>query len=559
MVQSSDPSVGHSMRLPLPPKLSALLLSVSGLLSACDPLPPQGDSVTSAATASDGGAKGGDAGSATASVGPVSAVTIDDGPLNGKLVGETRQFLGIPYAKPPVGELRWKPPQPIAKWTSPRAATAFGKRCAQVASAVLMNAASDDEDCLYLNVWAPAKATALPVMLWIHGGGNVNGSASEPVPYVNTGLFYDGSSLSQQGVVVVSFNYRLGVFGFFDHEGLGDEGGNQGLLDQVAVMAWVKKNIAKFGGDPKNVTIFGESAGSLDVCYHLASPKSSGLFHKAISQSGGCTTLMQAKALAQTAAGGLATKLSCSGDAAEALSCLRDKSVEEILAMGSTGFSPDLDGVFMPDQPRTLFDSGNIAKVPYLAGSNSDEGTLFVAATEVADQDAYLAALGTSFGADRAAIVETQYPSSKFPDGKPNPFKAALGRAVGDARLVCTTFDAAQRVVAAGNKVFYYNFDIPAPVGDLGATHGAELTSVFGTSPSFTPEAKTASQLIQRYWTRFAKTGDPNGGDDPEWPELTSDNNVRLNLSLEPSVVTDFRAAECTFWRLGYDRMFPAP
>jgi len=396
-------------------------------------------------------------------------------------------------------------------------------------------------------------------MLWIHGGGNVNGSASEPVPYVNSGLFYDGTSLSQQGVVVVSFNYRLGLFGFFDHEGLGAEGGNQGLLDQVAVMEWVQKNIAKFGGDPNNVTIFGESAGSLDVCYHLASPKSNGLFHKAISESGGCTTLLQTKALAQTAASSLATKLACTGSPDEVLGCLREKSVAELLAMGSTGFSADLDGVFMPDQPRTLFNSGAIAKVPYLAGSNSDEGTLFVAASEVADQASYLAALGTSFGADRAAIIEAQYPASKFPDGKPNSFKAALARAVGDARLVCTTFDSAQRALAVGSTVFYYNFDIPAPVGDLGATHGSELTSVFGTSPSFTPAAKAASELIQRYWTRFAKTGDPNGGDDLEWPALTSDSNVRINLALEPSVVTDFRAAECAFWRAGYDRQFPAP
>ncbi|MEY4509643.1 MAG: hypothetical protein RLZZ450_1765 [Pseudomonadota bacterium] len=546
--------------------VSALLLAC--LFPGCAPEAPQGDTAASPspATAGDAGAgasaskgdAGGSKGDGGAATGAAAAVTIDNGTLNGSVVGETRQFLGIPYAQPPVGDLRWKPAQPPAKWTSPRAANAFGKRCAQVASAVLMNAASEDEDCMYLNVWAPAKAASLPVMLWIHGGGNVNGSASEPVPYVNSGLFYDGTNLSKQGVVVVSFNYRLGVFGFFDHAGLGEEGGNQGLLDQVAALEWVKKNIAKFGGDPKNVTIFGESAGSLDVCYHIASAKSRGLFHKAISQSGGCTTLLQTKALAQTAADGLAGKFECAGSPEEAVACLRDKSVSELLAMASTGFSPDLDGVFLTDQPRTLFDNGDIAKVPYIAGSNTDEGTLFVAA-DVADQAAYTAALGTAFGADRAAVVETQYPASKFPDGQPTPFRAALARAVGDARLVCTTFDSAVRAATAGNPVFAYNFDISAGIANLGATHGSELTSVFGTSTMFNDDTRAASLLMQRYWSRFAKTGNPNGGDDLDWPEFTPTSNVRINFGLqEATVVEDFRAAECAFWRLGYDRMFPA-
>ena len=536
--------------------VSALLLA--WLLPGCASEAPQGGTASSpsAANAGDSGISKGDSGSAS---GAAASVTIDDGTLNGSVVGETRQFLGIPYAKPPLGGLRWKPAQPVAKWTSPRAATAFGKRCAQVASTTLMNAASEDEDCLYLNVWAPAKAAALPVMLWIHGGGNVNGSASEPVPYVNKGLFYEGASLSKQGVVVVTFNYRLGVFGFLDHSGLADEGGNQGLLDQVAALEWVKKNIAKFGGDPNNVTIFGESAGSLDVCYHLASARSRGLFHKAISQSGGCTTLLQTKELAQKAADGLATKLSCEGSADEALACLRDKSVSDLLAVASTGYSADLDGVFLTDQPRTLFDSGDIAKVPYLAGSNADEGTLFVPA-EVPDQAAYTAALSMTFGADRAATIDAQYPASKFPDGKPTPFRAALARVVGDSRLVCTTFDSAVRAATAGNRVYAYNFDISTGIANLGATHGSELASVFGTSTMFNDDTKAASLLMQRYWTRFAKTGNPNGGDDLEWPEFTPDSNVRVNFALkEATVVTDFRAAECAFWRMGYDRMFPAP
>jgi para-nitrobenzyl esterase len=521
----------------------------------------------SAATAGDAGrpapAKDASAASATDGSSKPSAapsVSIDDGALNGTLVGTTRQFLGIPYAKPPLGELRWQPPQPNDKWPKARAATTFGKRCAQPNSAVLMNAPSEDEDCLYLNVWAPEASEPLPVMVWIHGGGNTNGSASEPVPYVGSGFFYEGRSLAEKGVVVVTFNYRLGVFGFLDHAALEGAGGNQGLHDQQAALEWVKKNIAAFGGDPENVTIFGESAGSYDVCAHVASPKSRGLFHKAISQSGGCTTLLASKETAQKQGASLAAKLGCGGDDAEALTCLREKGVAELLAAATPdvgAFGPSLDGEFLPDQPRSLFDRGEIAKVPYILGSNTDEGTLFVAASQVADEAAYEAALTSQFGAERVEAIATLYPPSKFEGA--NPFKAALARVVGDARLVCTTYDSALRAVAAGSTVYAYNYDIPTPIGDLGATHGAELTSVFGTSPSFTPASKAASEQIQRYWTNFAKTGNPNGGSDLEWPELTADANVRINLALEPSLVTDFRAEECAFWRAGYDKQFAAP
>jgi len=502
-----------------------------------------------------------DAATDASKAGASLSVTIGDGVLTGATAGATRQFLGIPYAKPPIGELRWKPPQPVEKWTKPREATEYGNRCAQKDSAVLMNAASEEEDCLYLNVWAPAATKPLPVMFWIHGGGNVNGSASEPVPYVNSGYFYEGRSLAELGVVVVSFNYRLGVMGFYDHVALAGKGANQGLLDQTAALEWVKKNIGAFGGDPENVTIFGESAGSYDVCAHVASPKSRGLFHKAISQSGGCTTLLATREIAQKTGATLSEKLGCTGDSAAVLSCMRGKSVPELLEAATPdvgAFGPSVDGVFMPDQTRAIYDSGDIAQVPYMLGSNTDEGTLFVAASTVADEEAYKAALTAQFGAERIDPILAQYPASKFMEAA-NPFKAALARVFGDSRLVCTTFDSALRASAAGSTVYAYNFDIPTPIGDLGATHGAELTSVFGTSPSFTPEAKAASEQIQRYWTNFAKTGNPNGGDDLEWPEFNADANVRINLALEPSIVNDFRAEECAFWRAGYDLQFAAP
>jgi para-nitrobenzyl esterase len=255
----------------------------------------------------------------------------------------------------------------------------IGNRCAQLASAVLQSAASDSEDCLYINVWTPSSAEKLPVMVWLHGGGNVTGSASEPIPFVNSGVFYSGEFLAQRKIVVVSLNYRLGVLGFLN-EG-SSVTGNQGLLDQKLALEWVHSNIERFGGDPTNVTIFGESAGSFDVCLHMASPKSRSLFHRAISESGGCTTRQQTEADGQKYTDEVAAKLGCAGK--DTIGCLRGKSVMDLLnavpaniPVGK-GFGPIVDGDFMPDQPRTLYDSGNVAKVPYILGSNSDEGTLF--------------------------------------------------------------------------------------------------------------------------------------------------------------------------------------
>jgi para-nitrobenzyl esterase len=503
-----------------------------------------------------------------------TVVVLADGTLQGSIVGldvHARQFLGIPYAKPPVGDLRWKPPQKPEPWKTVREATEFGKRCAQLASPALGNAASNDEDCLYLNVWTPSPVpqAAKPVMVWFHGGGNVNGSANEPVPFINIGLFYTGEFLAaKHDVVVVTINYRLGLFGFFAHPQLAAEGrsGNQGLLDQQMAMQWVHDNIAKFGGDPGNVTIFGESAGSFDVCMHVAAPSNAGLFHRAVSQSGGCTTRLRTKTEGEIAGEMFATSVSCTGGAT--LSCLRAKSATELMAAPAVadgrGFGPNVDGQFMPDQPRTLYDAGQIAKVPYILGSNTDEGTLFLPATKPTTEPQYLAALNTLFGAN-AANVAAAYPVRDFADKPPNGPEAALARVIGDSRLVCTTYDTAVRAAAAGVSVYMYNFDIPVPAAAvpagvfLGATHGSELTSVFGTSPLFANDAqgRASSDLMQRYWTNFARTGDPNAGADPKWPVLTAQANVRLNFGVgQTETRTDFRSAECAFWRAGYAQGF---
>lgn len=497
-------------------------------------------------------------------------VDTEDGTLEGAVEGGTRSFLGIPYAKPPVDELRWMPPEPPEPWDGVRDATEFGGRCAQLESTTLMNAASDTEDCLYLNVWTPEERPEepLPVMFWIHGGGNRNGSASEPVPFAGEGLFYSGQDLAaNHDVVVVTLNYRLGVFGFMAHPDLATDdttAGNQGLRDQRMAMQWVQDHIARFGGDPDNVTIFGESAGSFDVCMHVASPESRGLFHRAISQSGGCTTLQPTQNEAEATAEELVAAVGCD-EADDALQCLRDTSVSDLLdaaandVSGDRSFGPHVDGEFLPDQPRALYDSGDIADVPYILGSTTDEGSLFLFQQPIETEEAYMAALENAFP-DAAELVAEQYPISDFEDAMPNPEKAAVVRAIGDGRLVCTTYDTAARAQESGLPVYTYNFDIPVPIevpGDyLGATHGGELTYVFGTSPSFTEEEEEVSNLMQRYWSRFAATGDPNGGDDVQWPMWSLEDNQRMNFSLDPSVVTDFRADECEFWRTLYDAQF---
>jgi para-nitrobenzyl esterase len=567
------------METPIRKALSFVLVAVvAAALSACS-------SSSSSSVAADGGGIS-DAGSTE---GGAPVVTVTGGQVSGHTDGRTFAFLGIPYAKPPTKSLRWKPPQAPEPWTGVLDASHFGNRCAQNANSTLQTAASTDEDCLYLNVWMPSPATGaagtkLPVMVWFHGGGNTGGSASDPVPFADGGYFYSGASLASDGVIVVTLNYRLGVLGFFPYPGLATEGSkaaNQGLWDQRFALQWVQDNIAKFGGDPGNVTIFGESAGSFDVCMHVASPQTPALFEHAVSESGGCTTYQPALADSQALMLAFASGVGCAGDGgADSLACLRALPVSTLLAgavpdAGMTGslgpFAPVVDDDFLSDQPRTLYKSGKIAKVPYLLGSNNDEGTLFeLGVTPVTDQAGLTAALNAQYG-DAGAAVAAQYPVSEFDDGGvPNPYQAALTRVVGDSLLVCSTYDSALLASAQGAGVYMYNFDIPVEIpglvgtmpGELylGASHGSELPFVFGTSPQFATDAAqaTISQIVERYWTRFAAAGDPNGGTDLVWPKFGSQNDQRVQFALPaPSILTGFRESECNFWIGMYEAQFP--
>jgi para-nitrobenzyl esterase len=501
-------------------------------------------------------------------------IHLADGDVQGTVNEQTRQFLGIPFAAPPVGPLRWRPPTPPAPWQGVRQANAFSPACPQLAS--VQGPASDIEDCLYLNVWTrdPAPRKPLPVMVWFHGGRNQQGSAGDPVPFPGvSGHFYDAHVLAQErGVVVVTTNYRINVFGFFAHAALASEdpghpyAGNMGLLDQRAALEWVRTNIAAFGGNPKRVTIFGESGGSRHTCLHIASPGSKKLFHRAISQSGGCTTRQPTAAEGAATAATFATSAGC-GAASDQLACLREKPVSALLAIleqsGTPGgivpnsdFGPVVDGGFLPDQPRALFDAGRYARVPYILGSNTDEGTLFVlAGPALPTEAAYLAELQERYGtlADEVAAL---YPASSYPTPRD-----ALARASGDQIHVCTTYDTARRAAAGGARTYLYNFarEIPIPILQqigLRAFHGAEIVYVFGSITPPSADDATLGEMMRGYWTRFARSGNPNGKGAVKWPRFKDKSDRRLQLDVEPSVLTAFRRPECEFWWSVYDARF---
>jgi len=498
-------------------------------------------------------------------------VRLSAGTLRGTFDGGTRRFLGIPYAAPPVGNLRWRPPQPAAPWTGIREATDFGASCSPVSG----GAQEFSEDCLYLNVWTPdpAPTTPSPVMVWFHGGGNQVYSAS--AEFFQGGLQYNGRALAEtRNVIVVTVNYRLGVFGFFNHAALAVEdpdypyAGNQGLLDQRAALQWVHDNIDAFGGDPNNVTIFGESAGAWDVCLHMVSPGSAGLFHRAISESNGCTLRQATAADAAPAMDRFVSAAGCS-TSADVLGCLRQVPADDLLAANPLGdgwasANVIVDGGFLPDQPRTLFAAGQFSKVPYLLGANADEGNEQLygpgSLSGLLAEKGYLGALRTLFG-DLAEQIAALYPPENFPPTATisSSELLALGRAVGDSGNVCQTYDTARRVAAGGADVYLYNFARPDsdPTWEfLGADHQAEIGYVFGSIDLRTDANRQVASAMQGYWTRLARSGDPNGEDAVPWPRYEDATDERINLDVPISVVSGFRRTECEFWWGVYDEQF---
>jgi para-nitrobenzyl esterase len=460
-------------------------------------------------------------------------VRTKQGVVAGVAEAGVRVFLAIPYAAPPVGDLRWREPQPALPWKGVRKATEFGPRCVQgpiFDDMVFRDQPS--EDCLYVNVWtATAAADRLPVMVWIHGGGFQAGSASEPRQ--------DGARLARKGVVVVSLNYRLGVFGFLSHPELTKESGrgasgNYGLLDQVAALRWVRDNVAAFGGDPGNVTIFGESAGSLAVSALVASPVARGLFHRAIGESGAYLGrgALEPASLAASEATGAKWAASVGADS---LAALRKKTADEILQSAlkvQLWFSPSVDGLVLPRDPNVIYAAGEQAHVPLLAGWNADEVRAgVVLAKDRPTAKSFVAQTQKRFGPAADAILAV-YPAAT--DAEALESAAALA---GDMFLGYATWkwvDVHGRTGAS--PVYRFSFDrkipvapgtkvdgVPATANDVGARHAGEIEYVFGALDTvkgapWEAADRQLSDLMMTYWTNFARTGDPNGPGLPQWP-----------------------------------------
>lgn len=480
-----------------------------------------------------------------------TAVT-DAGRVRGVAQGEVIAYRGIPFAAPPVGDLRWRAPRPAVKWSGVRDAREYGHDCMQKPfdSDAAPLGTTPSEDCLVLNIWRPAQASSrpLPVMVWIYGGGFVNGGSSPAV--------YAGDSFARRGVLVISFNYRLGRFGFFAHPALSREHpeepkGNYALMDQIAALKWVKANIAAFGGDPANVTLFGESAGGFSVNALMAAPDARGLFHKAIVESGGGRDARtKPRPLrgdgpdlpsAETLGLSFARRQGIEGEGAAALARLRALPADQVIdglnlaslfaASGSSAGSGDFagpiqDGKIIVTSPETGYRAGTIARVPVIVGANSAD----IGFSRARTIDEAIAPLGGDRAAARAAYD---------PDHSGDAVLVGT-RVAMDATMIEPARFVAASVAAVGHAAYVYRFSYVAQAlrdeWKTGAPHATEIPYVFDTvsakyGPALTAQDEAVAQAMNAYWVNFAKNGDPNGPGLPAWPRYEAGTKKLLDFS----------------------------
>jgi para-nitrobenzyl esterase len=476
----------------------------------------------------------------------VQSVAVTGGRVEGVLAGGVVSFKGIPFAAPPMGELRWKAPEPVKPWSGVKKADSFGAKCMQNVDRIFGGPPEMSEDCLYLNVWTPAKSSGdkLPVMVWIYGGGFFGGLTGSPA--------YDGFNLAKKGVVMVSIAYRVGVFGFLAHPELSRESGkgsgNYGLEDQIAGLKWVKQNIAAFGGDPSRVTIFGESAGGISVSMLAASPAAKGLFQRAISESGGSfappryddeggQTVFALK-VAEVHGENFLNQLGVKD--IEAARALPAEAVQK--AMGppiGQGYWPVLDGNIIVGDQYELYQAGRFNDTSVLIGTNSDEGALFSRGTVTPEQ--FESRIRKGYGA-RADTILAAYPHATDAEAT-----RSMKNIFRESTFAWHTWAWARLQSQQGKgKVYLYYFDYHQPDEPEGASHGTEMGYVFGhldgTGAMLShlkgpakPEDIAVSELISSYWVNFAKTGDPNAPSMPTWPVFTTSAQQAMFLDSDSS------------------------
>jgi para-nitrobenzyl esterase len=519
------------------------------------------------------GASGAVASPASGSANPI--VRIDGGLVRGAGVAGVDSFLGLPYAAPPIGNLRWRPPQPASSWSGVRDATQFGPSCPQAqpqSANPFLPPGAISEDCLYLNVYAPPVSSndqgGRPVLVWIHGGGLVQ----------DGGRNYDGTKLAAAGAVVVTINYRLGALGFLAHPALasrpGGPAGNYGLMDQQAALRWVQRNIARFGGDPHNVTIAGQSAGGLSVLAQLVSPGARGLFQRAIVQSGTFALNQRPLAAAEAAGQTFATKVGCADQTA---ACLRNVPVSDLVANFGVEIPGVVDGSVLTQPIRAALARGQFARVPVINGITHDEELLFVAglgitvsqgtniplAGDPTNPANYQANIAQALGVTdtRAAAIAAEYPLSAYP----NPV-VAFSLLVSDASFACPALQVDRWTAARGVPTYAYQFNddnaplniLPPDKQHLGlSTHGTELPYLFDqpnapfpVTRTLTPDQQALAASMRTDWASFAGTGNPSTRALP-WPSFNGTRVLSL-VPLQSQVTTDFATAHhCSFWAAG--------
>ena len=486
-------------------------------------------------------------------------VCTEQGAVRGVVEGEMLAFKGIPYARPPIGALRWRPTEVAEPWQGVRDGSRYGPMCPQI----IGKDVKGEEDCLFINVWRPREKPAqpLPVMVWLTGGGNHALSGEGTAGF--GGVTYNGEKLVPQGVVFVSYNLRLGVLGFLAHPALDAErsekiSGNYGSLDQIVMLRWLKRNVADFGGDPNKIFLFGTSAGGGNICALMTSPLTRGMIHGVAMQSSvpmGCE--IQTMADAKEGTGRKVAAAAGCDTAADVAACLRGKSVAEIVSAVPGTFTvlprlygPNMDGHIFPDQPLKLIREGKYPAMPVIIGTTSEETRLWAdTAGQVTDDASYAAAIDKVFGASARERILGTYPAKSYPTPR-----AAFVQVTTDAEFTCQSRRVARTLSTAQKEpvyryLFAHSLENDPALKSAGASHTVEHAFLF---PQGKYRPTDADLVVQRrmvgYWARMARSGNPNGGEDPEWPAHSPANDVYLEISVTTAAKKGPASANCDFW-----------